>query len=38
VKLEFEHYMPSDAGCIPGIDFARSIVTAADMMVVDEVR
>ncbi|KAG1657849.1 hypothetical protein FOA52_002028 [Chlamydomonas sp. UWO 241] len=36
IKLEFEHYMPNDDGCIPGIDFARALVTAADMMAVDE--
>lgn len=36
VRLEFEHYLPNDSGMIPGVDFARSLVTAAEMMWVDE--
>ncbi len=36
VHLEFEHYLPDASGAIPGIDFARSLVTAADNHRVEE--
>lgn len=31
IKLEFQHYQPDEHHLIPGLDFARSLVVAADM-------